>query len=228
MNTPPSQPTPGFLLTRAFGIPVYLESSFLIGLVLIVMQFGSEPVAGFCFAGLLFLSVLLHEFGHALAGRQVGIPTENITLGMLGGVARLRPTKPMTNGQDAWMTIAGPLVNVVLWALCVLALKAGAFADNPRAQYWLGIGEMLNLGLLKFNLLPGWPLDGGRLLVCLLRLFTSEARALLLASYAGQLTAVGLVLTMVFPTLEFSIFRTLIAFHIWSTAGAMRAHLQQR
>ena len=109
--------------------------------------------------------MLAHEFGHSLVARSQGIPVRNITLFILGGVAQLE-REPDSPGREAWMAIAGPLVSVVIGAV---TLGAAYVLPGPEQVVavlaYLGV---TNLALVVFNLLPGFPLDGGRVLRALL------------------------------------------------------------
>src|SRR5919198_1791625 len=112
-----------------------------------------------------FLSILLHEFGHALQARREGIEIDGITLWLFGGVARFKGTFP-TAGAEFRVAIAGPLVSLALGALFVLvALINGIPSAVDGVVSWLGY---INLSLLVFNLIPAQPLDGGRVLHSLL------------------------------------------------------------
>src|SRR5207249_2793620 len=108
-----------------------------------------------------FLSILLHEFGHALQARREGIEIDGITLWLFGGVARFKGSF-LTAGSEFRVAIAGPLVSLVLGALFVLiALINGIPSAVDGVVSWLGY---INLSLLVFNLIPAPPLDGGRVL----------------------------------------------------------------
>ena len=137
---------------------------------------------------LLFVSVLAHEFGHSLVAKSQGIPVRSITLFILGGVAQLG-REPDTPGREAWMAIAGPLVSAAIGGLTL----AGAYLINGPDQLvavltYLGVA---NLTLLAFNLLPGFPLDGGRVLRALLWRITHDVvRATRWAAAVGQVFAV--------------------------------------
>src|SRR5437016_14345167 len=114
----------------------------------------------------LFLIVLLHEYGHALACRQVGGTADQIVLWPLGGVAYVDP--PPRPGAMLWSIAAGPLVNVVLllimWVLSVLSRSSGWAETMPNAHALVRAVWFINVGLLIFNLLPIYPLDGGQVL----------------------------------------------------------------
>jgi Zn-dependent protease len=135
----------------------------------------------------LFLIVLMHEFGHALACRQVGGQANQIVLWPLGGVAYVAP--PPRPGATLWSLAAGPLVNVVLAPiLTVLFLSSQSWgweASMPNAYKWINTVWLINLLLLIFNLLPIYPLDGGQILRCLLWFGLGRARSLLVATFIG-------------------------------------------
>jgi Zn-dependent protease len=113
----------------------------------------------------LFAIVLLHEYGHALACRQVGGRAERIMLWPLGGVAYVQP--PQRPGATLWSIAAGPLVNVilipVLMGLGTLLKVTGVLAAAPNVVHLLTAIFWINFGLLVFNLLPIYPLDGGQI-----------------------------------------------------------------
>lgn len=143
----------------------------------------------------LFGIVLLHEFGHALACRQVGGRANQIVLWPLGGVAYVDP--PPRPGTTLWSIAAGPLVNVALlpvfWVLWALAGAWGWRYSLPNAYEWVKTIFVINLVLLIFNLLPVYPLDGGQILRSLLWFVIGRARSLLLASAIGIVGVAGLI-----------------------------------
>jgi len=147
-------------LGRAFDIPIRLHWTFAVaGLALFLYQLANFGLGGAAYglvlAAALFGSVALHELGHAIAARSVGIGTRDITLYPIGGIARLEamPEKPM---QEAWVAIAGPLVNVVL------GIGAGAGFFFTGSEFLLTMAGM-NAALFLFNMLPAFPMDGGRI-----------------------------------------------------------------
>lgn len=136
----------------------------------------------------MFLCVLAHEYGHALAARRYGIPTPSITLLPIGGVARLARA-PSGPGEEIVVAAAGPLVNVAI-ALALAAVLG--FDIDPAADFWSprhGFVERLaaiNVFLVAFNLIPAYPMDGGRILRGLLTYVLGRARATSVASVIGR------------------------------------------
>lgn len=143
----------------------------------------------------LFLIVLLHEFGHALACRQVGGRANRIVLWPLGGVAYVDP--PPRPGATLWSLAAGPLVNVALlpiFGAAVLAARAqGIPAAIPNAYDLLISVFWINVGLLVFNILPIYPLDGGQILRSLLWFPLGRARSLQVATILGFIGVAGFI-----------------------------------
>lgn len=189
--------TPGTLLQiRLFGVPVRFHFSFL--LLLIFLGFvGMESPSGAAVAAYvigLFASVLLHELGHALVSRRYKIRTLEIVLFPIGGVARLeRNPRP---SEELWIALAGPAVNVLIAAILI----GGAAAWNRSLDFQHVFdrkgGDLLsqiaagNLALAVFNLLPAFPMDGGRILRAMLAMKRSEAQATEMAARAGRTLAV--------------------------------------
>ncbi len=153
---------------RVLGIPVRLDLSWFVGLLVFTvgtLDVWTPEVRGagalalsLCFSLAFFASVLVHELSHALAARALGVPTAEITLYVFGGAARIT-SEPEGPGGEVLMAMAGPLTSVVLAGLFALVnqLATGWVA---QLAWFLGAG---NLVLAVFNLLPGFPLDGGRL-----------------------------------------------------------------
>ncbi len=141
----------------------------------------------------LFVIVLLHEFGHALACRQVGGTANRIMLWPLGGVAYVNP--PPRPGAMLWSLAAGPLVNVALLLPLGAAYSAagaqGWGQTMPNAYLWLGWVLFINKGLLVFNILPIYPLDGGQILWSLLWFVMGRGRSLAVATVIGFIGAAG-------------------------------------
>ena len=194
------KPQGSFRLFQAGGITVFLHWSWF----LVAAYEFSDPAGRYDSRGwnaveylALFAMVLLHEFGHALACRQVGGQASQIVLWPLGGVAYVAP--PQRPGAMLWSIVAGPLVNVVLLVvLTTLGLLGAASGlwepeSDPRSCFfalWI-----INLGLLVFNLLPIYPLDGGQILRSLLWFFVGPAKSLVISTVTGLL-GVGLLLAL--------------------------------
>lgn len=175
---------------RLFEIDVYLHWSwFLILLYVIQLRDNSDSSLALNILGLLtlFVIVLMHEFGHALACKQVGGQANQIVLWPLGGVAYVAP--PQRPGAMLWSIAAGPLVNVVLFAgatiILLLGTASGLSSQLPFLWSYIGIVGYINLILLKFNLLPIFPLDGGQILRSLLWFKCGKARSMMIASIIG-------------------------------------------
>ena len=209
-------------LGKWFGIEVNLHVTFLllIGFLAVtgfIATRNAGAVAGnIGFLLALFLCVLLHEFGHALAARRYGIPTKDITLLPIGGVARLErmPTDPK---QELVVALAGPAVNVViaLALLPIIAVSDVAFFERLFTT---------NLFLVAFNMIPAFPLDGGRVLRAGLAMKMNYATATSAAAKIGQGFAVlfGLVGLFTNP------FLILIAVFIWFGAAGESQVTQTR
>ncbi|MFK7807220.1 MAG: M50 family metallopeptidase [Saprospiraceae bacterium] len=156
----------------------------------------------------LFGCVVLHEFGHALAARRYGVSTKDITLSPIGGVARLNklPEKPI---QEFVVAIAGPLVNVLIALLIAITFfilskpffpvlstnPILSFSDPSNYFQWL---FFLNLILAMFNLLPAFPMDGGRMVRALLSMKLGRLKATRIASFIGRLIAIVLLATAIY------------------------------
>jgi Zn-dependent protease len=144
----------------------------------------------------LFLIVLLHEFGHALACRQVGGQANQIVLWPLGGVAYVDP--PPRPGATLWSIAAGPLVNVALFplllALVWLSRSLGWAETIPNLPLLLHAILMIDAGLLIFNILPIYPLDGGQILRALLWFVFGRGRSLMIAAILGLIGVAGFII----------------------------------
>ncbi len=177
----------------------------------------------------LFACVLAHEFGHALMARRFGIKTPDITLLPIGGLARLEkmPENPV---QEIWVALAGPAVNVVIWAVLSLLFRTPIGTDQLSgltvtpatlpAQL-----ATLNLVLALFNLLPAFPMDGGRVLRAGAALFTDRVTATRIAATSGQIVAVLMALG---GLLSGNLMLILIAGFVFFAAGAESADIAMR
>lgn len=182
----------------------------------------------------LFGIVLLHEFGHALACRQTGGLANQIMLWPLGGVAFVSP--PPRPGAELWSIAAGPLVNVALLpvfeALRIFAQQADGPVDSPDVYRLIMMMRYINMGLLIFNLLPVYPLDGGQILRSLLWFPLGRIRSLQVASALGITGAIigGVVAFLWRP----SIWTVVLAFFLlsqalagWKQAKALAAQAEE-
>lgn len=179
-------------LFRFSGVDVFLHWSwFLLAYYEINARKGSYSSIGWNVAEYLalFLIVTIHEFGHALACRQVGGQADRIVLWPFGGVAYVNP--PQRPGATLWSIAAGPLVNVVLAPIIILihqiCLRAGWYAAVHDLRPFLHAVFVIDVVLFVFNILPIYPLDGGQILRSLLWFVMGRARSLLVATFLGFL-----------------------------------------
>jgi Zn-dependent protease len=180
-----------------FGIPVYIHWTFLFLPLLILMRPADSDVPlalSLTILPLLFTCVVLHEFGHALMARRFGIDTQDVTLYPIGGVARLlsMTEKPL---EEFLIAVAGPAVNGVITLVFLGVLVPLAFF-NPHwvfgtfaghVAWWVMVG---NIVMIAFNMLPAFPMDGGRVLRALLTCFVGHYQATQIAVGIGMLMAV--------------------------------------
>jgi Zn-dependent protease/CBS domain-containing protein len=221
-----------FKLGRFLGIDVFVHFTFLIllGFIGIAHWVAGQSLAaalsGLLFFGILFACVLLHEYGHALMARRYGIATRDITLLPIGGVARLErmPDKP---AQELWVALAGPAVNVVIAGLLAIWLSATG-TWQPLDSLGIAEGNLLerilaaNVFLVLFNMLPAFPMDGGRVVRALLAMRLDYSRATQIAATLGKGMAVVFAVSGLFgnPML------LLIALFVWIGASQEAAATQ--
>ncbi len=177
-------------LFRFSGVDVFLHWSwFLLAYYEINARKGDYSSIGWNVAEYLalFLIVTIHEFGHALACRQVGGQAERIVLWPFGGVAYVDP--PQRPGATLWSIAAGPLVNVVLVPIIIviheICLRAGWYAAVHDLRPFLHAVFVIDVWLFLFNILPIYPLDGGQILRSLLWFLMGRAHSLLVATVLG-------------------------------------------
>jgi Zn-dependent protease/CBS domain-containing protein len=200
-------------IARVIGIPIYLHFSWLIifGLIAWTLSTGyfpaqspDLPAASYWAKGLVasllfFVSILLHELGHAVVARRQGLRTRSITLFVFGGVAELEKD-PKDGRAEFWMAAAGPVASLALAGL-FYALASLPFL-GPSAAAVAKYLALINLMLALFNLVPAFPMDGGRLLRGALWGPLGKARATRIASGAGTLFAFVLIFAGVFSLLR--------------------------
>jgi Zn-dependent protease len=168
----------------------------------------------------LFFSVVLHEFGHALTARLFGIATRDITLLPIGGIARLE-SMPEDPKEELIVSIAGPAVNAVIAGGLFTGLLLSGFFNPPLIMaemlnnFWLQL-TVANITLVLFNLIPAFPMDGGRVLRSILALFMDHLKATRIASYIGR----GLALVMGIAGFFVNPWLILTAAFVWFGAGA--------
>ena len=184
-----------YKIFRAFGIDVRVHITFLLLIGLVVMlsarnQGILQALNSALFVILVFGTVVLHEFGHSLAAMHYGVPVKDITLLPIGGVARLGfiPRKPW---QEFVIAVAGPAVNVVLACICFPIVIGASFIELTSNVDILSGGMLMqffsvNLVLLIFNLIPAFPMDGGRILRSLLAMRMNYLNATRIAARVGQ------------------------------------------
>jgi Zn-dependent protease/CBS domain-containing protein len=181
-----------FPIARIAGTTVRLHVTFLLFLVWIggsYWRLGGREAAfeGVLFMVLLFACVLAHEFGHIIAARRFGVSTPDVTLLPIGGVARLEriPEKP---SQELVVALAGPAVNLVIGLVLFLVLGTTPAGGEPQDTDAGLLDRLLtaNLFLAVFNLIPAFPMDGGRVLRALLGYRFSYSRATQIAASIGQ------------------------------------------
>ncbi|MFP4591336.1 MAG: CBS domain-containing protein [Halobacteriales archaeon] len=230
-----------YRIGSAFGIPIRLDVTFLLVLPLFAWIIGSQvtelvdlldplvPVAldadplvggathwlvGLAAAVGLFVCVVFHELGHSLVAMRYGFPIDSITLWIFGGIAQLTDM-PEDWRQELAIALAGPAVSVALGALAFASLYA--VTGPPVATFLLAYLAVMNVGLAVFNMLPAFPMDGGRVLRALLARTRPFPDATRTASEVGKLLA--FVLGIV-GLLGFNIVLIGIAFFIYIAASS--------
>ena len=196
-----------FAFPKIAGINIYIHWTFSLIIIWIIYVNARAGLDAYqigwsvLFVLSLFVCVTLHEFGHAMAAKRYGIKTKDITLYPIGGVARLEkmPEKP---SHELVVALAGPLVNVVIMFLLLpfmynfnmesAASERGLIISAANFLPMLGI---INIWLAVFNLIPAFPMDGGRVLRALLAMKTSRVKATEIAATIGKILAIGFIIT---------------------------------
>ncbi len=224
---PPARPPENawaWRIASVAGIPIRLHFTFLLFLLWVGLagrHGGSSLGIGFVLA--IFACVVLHELGHSLVALRYGIPVSSITLYPIGGVAMIE--KRPTPKQELWIAVAGPAVNVVIALLLFLvtgmphlaqegALLTGGGGGGLNA--FLGRLMLFNIWMVAFNMLPAFPMDGGRVLRAILAHYTAPEKATAIAAGVGQFLAIVLGIWAVFSGQWMMMF---IAFFVFIGAG---------
>jgi Zn-dependent protease len=237
--TPQQRREPGtFRIGQIGGVDVLVRSSWLIVALLIAVMLAPavdsvQPglgawkyVAGLAFAVLLYLSVLLHEMSHALMAKRFGLPVRSITLHFLGGVTEITG-EPDTPGREFGVSVVGPLTSIVV-GVAALLLR-GVMPDRSLLQLAVDMLAGANLVVGVLNLVPGLPLDGGRVLrAAVWRATGSPYKGTVVAGWGGRVAAFAALaypaarsaLTREPSTITDYVFAVIIASFLWSGASA--------
>jgi Zn-dependent protease/predicted transcriptional regulator len=207
------------------GIPVKIHATFLLIIIWVAASYWMQghdvntTIQGIIFVLALFACVVLHEFGHALMAQKYHIKTRDITLLPIGGVARLE-RMPDDPKQELWVALAGPAVNVVIAAIIYFGMMlTNAFEPisslkMTSGSFW-GRLMMVNIFLVAFNILPAFPMDGGRVLRSILAMRMDYTRATQIAANIGQ----GMALLFGFWGFFSNPFLIFIALFVWIGAA---------
>jgi Zn-dependent protease/CBS domain-containing protein len=239
-----------FQIGRIYGIPIKIDVTFLLVLPLFAWVIGSQVgfwvdilnilptdvpgeapltegntpwILGSASAIGLFVGVLLHELGHSLVAMRYGFEIDSIKLWLLGGVAQFTEM-PEDWKQEFWVAVAGPIVSVGVGVVSYAAFTAVP-TNLPAARFVLGYLALVNVMLAGFNMLPGFPMDGGRVLRALLARNRPHARATQIATTVGK----GFAILLGFVgLLGFDLILLAVAFFIYMGASseAQRAVLK--
>lgn len=230
----------GIPLGRLFGISIDLDYSWFLIVALLTWMLAASYyptqfpgwtdaaywAIGFVTAILLFVSVLVHELAHSLVAKHYGIPVPRITLFLFGGVSQIA-TEPPNAATEFWIAIAGPLTSLAIWALCWEIEPA--FAGQQLAFALLDYLALLNLILALFNLIPGFPLDGGRVFrAAVWKATKNYHRATVVAGISGRFFGFLLIFFGVWQALTGDIAGGIwIAVIGWFLESAAGSQLQQ-
>ncbi len=216
------------------GIGVYVHATFFLIIIWIAVAHWVQGaslatmLAAIVFILALFGCVVLHEFGHALTAKKYGIKTRDITLLPIGGVARLE-RMPDDPKQELWVALAGPAVNVVIAAALYVWLLITASLE-PFSKLSVTGGSFLerlmvvNIFLVVFNMLPAFPMDGGRVLRALLAIRMEYTRATQIAASIGQ----GMAFLFGLIGLFYNPFLIFIALFVWIGAAQEASMVQMK
>ncbi len=228
-------------IAKIRGIDVKIHATFILALIWGAFVWGGGRPQGWLYGAFLTLTlftiVLAHELGHAIAAQRYGIRVQDIVLLPIGGVARLNrmPEKP---AQELVVALAGPAVNLVMTLALAPVLVVGMLADvragmafglpplaQPGLLNFVAFLVLVNASLLAFNLIPAFPMDGGRVLRAVLALKLPYARATSIAANVGRLFAVGFG---IFAFVSGNISLAFVAIFVFFGAGAELQEVTQR
>jgi len=212
------------------GIKTYIHWTFILLLLWIAIIHISRGHGwimvgtSILFIVALFACITLHELGHALSARRYGIQTKDINLLPIGGVARLE-TMPDKPAQEIIVALAGPVVNLIIAVLIFAGLWISGMRRFPLSLHLMGGNFWLdlmaaNIILLVFNLIPAYPMDGGRVLHGVLGLFMPQQKATRIAVGLGQFLAIGFMFIGFF----YDVWLLFIGFFLFLGAGAELQH----
>lgn len=221
-----------FTIARVAGIDIKIHATFFLILLLGAIQWGGPnglmgSFFGILLMALLFFCVVLHELGHSLVAKYFGLPVSEIILLPIGGVSRLEknPQKPL---HELLLAISGPLVNVIIAGVLYAAGASGTLSSlnakglvsgqplSPSPSVLLGWQYAANVTLALFNLVPAFPMDGGRALRAILWMLVGFTKATQISSAFGQLLAFAFGL---YAVLSGHFLLALIALFIYLGAG---------
>jgi Zn-dependent protease len=217
---------------RIAGIPVQIHVTFLLLVVWIAISRGlldgrlAAALTAVALLLLIFTCVVLHELGHALAARRFGISTRDITLLPIGGIARLE-RMPEQPSQEVAVALAGPAVNVVIAAVLWVVSRGlnHPFLDAVTHGNLLESLLAVNVLMILFNMIPAFPMDGGRVLRALIAMRLPYERATRIASGIGQFVALVFGAAGLFNG---NMMLVLIALFVFIAAGEERTIVQTR
>ena len=226
---------------KILGIPIYLDYSWFIILALLTwvlaqnyfpLEFNnwtkfSYWLVGFITSIFFFLSILLHEFGHSIIAIKYNIEVKKITLFLFGGVAEISKEPPKSSA-DFWIAVAGPITSFILAA--VFYLLAKAFLHNQYIAASFQYLALINFILAIFNLIPGFPLDGGRILRAIVWAITKNYKqATIIAANAGRFFGFLFIMIGVFQIFQNNIFNGLwIVFIGWFLEITAMSQIQRQ
>ena len=242
---PRRDPRLGIVIARPFGIPVYISPYWLVFAVVLVWMYAnndghqgesaqSRYLVAAAFVVLLYASVLVHELAHCVVARRFGLPVRRVLLYPLGGYSEIEQ-EPGSPGREALISAAGPIVSLALAGIGYVVAKAlpGGLVYQLIAQLFYA-----NLIVGIFNLLPGLPLDGGRIFRAgVWKITGKQATATMAAAWAGRVLAIALVGLALFgqqhdgSVISFSwLWLLIIAGFIWiqSTQAIRAAKIRER